>query len=329
MAIAKNARAAVQQGINFLDLSMYASAGFGIPEGYYALEFTVMNYQPEKKDGTRIGESRLGIMVKAHSLQDVSKQGDGAYSQHYSMGTNADKMYSPDPDTGKRLIPIPGAAQGPLQKLTNWEVLLKSLFSCGLTPEALGGKLDDVSPLDGVWVHMRPEPEPEERKGFRAKTGEQAMLAGQQGQQADKGVQMIAVVTEILEGGAPWEGGGGIPENEVVPIPGLGAPAVAAPAKVAPITKGKAVPAATVAAAAAPAGDDELHTAGLNAFASVLEKDKEGKGMPKAKFRTEVFKVGGANGEAIVNTYFADDATLNALLAECGYMAEGIFIKPQ
>ena len=73
------------QQVNIGDLGTFVAGG-GLPEGQYALEFEVQNYQAKKADGSTAGPSRLGVMVTAHSLTDPSAE---PRNQFYSMGTKA------------------------------------------------------------------------------------------------------------------------------------------------------------------------------------------------------------------------------------------------
>lgn len=292
--------------VNFGDLTQY-SGGFSLPEGDYALEFNIQMFAGDKKDGSSSGPARLGVMLTAHPLD-----GGEAKNQFYSMGTNADKSYAPDPETGKGIIAIPGGQGSGLNNQTNWFILLKSLHDSGMPPGTL---TDDFSVLDGVHVHMQLIPEPEERKGFQAKTGEATAEV--------RTPRKIAVVSEIKEGGAPWEGGGGIPQADT-PVP-------AAPAKKAvaskPATKMAAKPAP---AAAAPAGADEsdLETVTINAVASVLEKNPNGVG--KLMLRTGTFKAIADAGVAqqALDTYFSSDDNLNSILGLLAYVVKGQQIVP-
>ncbi len=157
-------------------------------------------------------------------------------------------------------------------------------------------------------------PEPEERKGFqnKAATGEAA--------QEERRAGTVAVVSEILDEGKPWEGTGGIPE--------------AAPAKPAAKVNGKVQ---TIKKPAAPppveeaAGDEDIQTAAINGISTVLEKNPNG--CPKLVLRTGTFKAvkdsaGDDMANAVLEAFFGDDATLTALLGQVGYTISAGAIKP-
>lgn len=297
-------------GVNFLSTEFY-SAGGGLPEGTYALEFAIQMYQATDKNGAPRGPERLGVMLTCHPLDEPSAE---PRTQFYSMGAKAHLSFAPDPDSGKGLIPVAGGTATTLNKSTNWAIFLQSLFDCGLPPEVVS---NDLTPLDGIHVRMRHIPEPEERKGFQSTTGDAA---------EERRPGTIAVVCEILEDGKPWEGTGGIPSAEEKPA--AKTPAKAAPkpaAKPAPAAKVKAAP----KAAPEPAGDDAMRDAAIAGFQSVLEANPEG--LAKLKFRMEVFKkVKEAEGNdvalAVVNAFVADDAQLGLLLGEMGYALNGTTI---
>src|SRR5512140_2727496 len=124
MAVKQQQVAAIG-GVNFGDLGMYVAGG-GLPEGDYALEFGVQMYQAENQQGVKQGPPRLGVMVIAHSLTDPAARGENAKHQFYSMGSNADKTFAPNPETGKGLVLVPGAAGSTLNNSTNWSLFLKS-----------------------------------------------------------------------------------------------------------------------------------------------------------------------------------------------------------
>lgn len=291
------------EGINFGDLSSYAG-GFTLPEGKYALEFMFQMHQGTKADGTPAGPNRLGVMVSAHPLD-----GGEAQKVFYSLGSKAADSFMADPDTGKSLIPVAGGAGANLNNKTNWFILLQSLYNAGLPQGILS---NDLTVIDGMHVQTTNIPEPEERKGFGAQTGEAAA--------EPRRANLIPVVTEILEDGKPWEGSGGLP----------GATTAKGKAKVTPIAGKKAAPAAPVAED----GDDDGGTmaTAASAIADVLGKSEFANGLPKVKLRTECFKaLKAAHGEAItnqvMNEVFGKDAVLGAVLAEMGYKLDGMQIK--
>jgi hypothetical protein len=198
-------------------------------------------------------------------------------------------------------------------------MLVKSLFDSGLPNGVLQ---DDLSVLEGIHVHMANVPEPEDRKGFRAKTGEASEI---------QAPGTVAVVTEIKDDGKPWEGTGGVPA-ETAPKPngkvphGTGQTAAPAAATRPAISRG-----ATATTPAAPASDTE--TIAFNGVSSVLMTAGNSKGMGKLMLRTSTFKAVSANNgqeeaQKVVNTYFASDDTLNAILNPLGYKVAGPQVVP-
>lgn len=317
MALQKKNGAAVAtapagNGVNFGDLGVYTSGG-GLPEGNYALEFQTCMYQAKDQQGVAKGPSRLGVMITAHSLTDGKAE---PREQFYSMGSKAAESFSPDPDTGKGLVPNAGGPGGSLNKSTNWAVFLEHLYSSGLPN---GIFTNDLSVLDGVHVHMANIPEPEERKGFQSKLDEV--------EAEPRKNKTIAVITEILEGGAPWEGGGGIPVKGA-PVNGSGR----APAKSAPAAKAASAPKAATAkptpppAQATELSEEDLMQAALEGAASVFEKNTDG--CMTLVLRTGTYQhVNKAYGEevgtAVIDTFFGNDDAINSVVGQLGYTVSG------
>lgn len=307
MTFKKPTPAAVE-GVNFGSLDFYVAGG-GLPEGDYALEFNVEMFQATDNLGNNRGPARLGVQVTAYSLNDTTAD---PRKQFYSMGSNADKSFAPNPETGKGLVAVPNAPAATLPQNTNWAIFLKSLYDCGL-PE--GVLTNDFSVLDGIHAHVASVPEPEERKGYKGSSTAEA-------QQAERKPGFIAIIAEIKDDGKPWEGTGGIPDGTAAPAPTKPGPR-AVPARV----PAKAPVKAPVKPAAAVADESDLQTEAINAFSAVLETSPVG--MAKLKMRTMVFKQAGQEvGQAIIETYFADDDALNSVLSVLGYVSAGGQIKP-
>lgn len=318
------------EGVSFGDLGMYAAGG-GLPEGDYALEFTVQMYQAQDKTGASRGPARLGVMITASSLTDPAAE---PRMQFYSMGSQADKSFAPNPETGKGVVLVPGGPASTFNNSTNWAIFLKSLYDCGLP---VGIFTNDLTALDGIWAHLTNIPEPEERKGFQSKTGEAA---------EERRPGTIAVVSEIKEDGKPWEGTGGVPQAEA-PTPAPAArvlPRKALAPKAAPVAAKTAAPAAPArpapragarpAAPTAPTemSEEDVATAAANGIAAVLEKAENANGCTKLLLRTGTFKaVSAADGEDMANvvleTFFGSDANLNLVLEPMGYISAAGQIK--
>lgn len=319
--------------VNLFDDALY-TAGSRVPEGNYALEFLVCMHAGENKQtGQPFGPPRLGVMVTFYPINETGQLIGEAIQKHYGMGTNAHESFAPDPETGKTVVPVPGGKFSTLMGSTNWSLLRKSLKDCDPAVASLG----DLSEMDGVWAHIQNVPEPAERKDFGAKTGE---AAAQQGDQP-KGSGTVPVVSEILEGGKPWEGGGGLPTEEApkaaakpAPKAVVGKPGAKAPVKPA-VTAAKPGAKAPAKAAAAPVqeADEDAGALAISLIGAQLEKvmDAEGNflGLKRLKLRTEVFKAAGANANAVMEAGFKDDDTLSGMLNALGYKVEGNEILPQ
>ena len=299
------------EGVSFGDLGMYVAGG-GLPEGDYIIADTqVLMYQAKNQQGVAKGPLRLGVLITFLPLADPKDE--HAREQFYSMGTNADKSFAPNPTTGKGIVAIPGASGVTLNESTNWAILLKSLYDSGL-PQ--GVFTNDTSVLEGTWVHVAPIPEPEERKTFRA-----TAATGEAAQDQPNRPGTISVVTEIKDEGKPWEGSGGIPEN---------VPAVkAATGKPSLVGKGKVNGSPATASVNV---EEEIITAAINGVSDVLEANANG--CPTAKLKTEAFKAikSKFGGEPIANQVVKDifenkDAFAN-VLGQIGYQAVGLMVKP-
>jgi hypothetical protein len=303
--------APVAAGPNFLDLSFY-SGGFLLPPGRYAMEHNVVLHAFTDKNGNQRGDAKLGVMLTAYPLD-----GGDPIQQFESMGTKAHLSFMPN-ETGKGVIPVPGGP-GTLTNKANWFYYLESMYNTGL-PQ--GVVTNDLSVIDGVWVVTDNILEPEDRKGF-ASTGEI--------EQANTGPKKMPVVVEIIDGGKPWEGGGGFPEA---------GKAVAAPAAApkAAATRPAARPAAAAAppapAAAASVDGDAIYTAAVNGIASVLTKAQNAKGMVKLMLKTGTFKAvtdaeSNAVAQQVIDAYFgADESALTGILNELGFTVNGTRVEP-
>lgn len=309
--------------VDFGDLDFYSGGGFTLPPGRYALEFDVRLHAYTKGDGTR-GVENLGVMVTALPMNEANEQAGDPMDQFYSMGSKAKLSFAPNPDTGKGVVPIPGGPAQSLARSTNWNVLLKSLYDAGLPK---GIFTNDLSTIDGVWVVTQNIPEPEERKTFGAKTGEA---------EQERGNQMISVVSEIIEEGKPWEGGGGAPAEATTPASkpnGKAGKPTSAPAKAAAAPTKVAAKKAPVPEPAEEVGEDDILQAALLGTAAVLEVLPEGGTVSKLALRTGTFKAvttasSDDMAQAVLETFFGDDKTLNGLIGQHGYKVQGLQIKP-
>lgn len=303
------------EGFNFGDMDLYAG-GFTLPEGEYALEFDVRMHAGTKADGTPAGAARLGVMLTAHPLR-----GGEPVNQFLSMGGSAHLSFAPNPATGKGVVVVPGGAGANPNNKTNWFLFLKSLYDCGLPK---GIFTNDLTTIDGVWVRTQNMPEPEERKGFGgSKTGEV--------QQEERKPGLVPLVSEIIDGGKPWEGSGGFDFTPAAAAPPAVRPAarVAAPAAAAvrrPVAVAPPAPVAEVAA-----DDADVFTAAINGATDVLTKNPAG--VTKLLMRTGTFKAvnekqGAEMAQAVIDSYFGSDDLLNTVLGQLGFAVVGTSIKP-
>lgn len=305
MAPIKKAAPASGGGFNFGNMEGYSSGG-GLPEGDYCwTDLTLEMFQPTKQDGTKVGPAKLACKITM-----VPLGGGEAREQHYSLGTNAHQSWQPNPETGKGLVPVPGGPGTPPNASTNWAFLVKSLYDSGLPQGILN---DDLSVLEGIHVHMANVPEPEERKGFQAKTGE----AGE-----TQGPKTIAVVTEIKDDGKPWEGTGGVP-TETAAKPNGKVQHIAKPAS----TATKTAPTQSAAAS----DDDE--TIAIKGVSTVLMDPKHSNSIGKLMLRTSTFKtLSGSHSPEVVqrvlNAYFGSEVALSSILAPLGYKVSGTNVVP-
>jgi hypothetical protein len=322
--------------VNFGEDTFYTAGGGGIPEGLYCVYHDAVVHQYEKQDGTKVGPEFLAVRVAAYDLNAPDAEPKMGY---YSMGTKAILSYMPNADDdGKSLLAVPGGPATSMNDSSNWNLYRKSFLDSGMPA---GTFTNDLRALDGTWVHLAHIPEPESRKTMGAATGE----AGPE----ERRNRTIAVVSEILDGGKPWEGTGGLPTTPVTPPvvapatvtrmaprppapgPGRVAPPVVAP-HVAPrppaLARTVAPPPAPVESAPE---DDEVLVAAQNAAAAVIEKSPTG--LATLVLKTGIFKEasktnGGGVAQRILNTYFADEAATNSLLGTLGYAIKGARVEP-
>lgn len=317
--------AVVDNRVMFGEDAFYTAGGGAIPEGKYILYHDAVVHQYKKQDGTPAGPEFLAIRVSAYSFDDLEAEPKVGY---YSMGGKAIKSFVPNPDDeGKSLLPVPGGPATTVNELSNWAIYRQGLLNSGM-PQ--GVFTNDLRAIDGIWAHITNIPEPEARKGFAgASTGD--------AQPEPRKVQNIAVVSEILDGGAPWDGGGGIPEATPKTPAKAAGPArpgprpAAAPAAVASRPGPRPAPVPVAAAPAAESTDDDLLSAAMVAAGTVIEASPDG--MGKLVLKTGVFKTatktnGAEVAQAILDMYFTSDAAIDTLLAELGYMVKGPRVVP-
>ena len=298
--------------ISFLKPGFY-TAGGGLPEGDYIIKDA--SIVMHSGFGEKKGPDRLGAMITLVGFDRKTLVADtDERKQFYSFGSKAHLSFAPNPNTGKGLVRVPGGPEShSFNDSTNWNMLRKSIFDCDPAVEGLAD--NDLSIFDGMWAHFTNVPEPAERAGFgNAMTGENA---------GERKAGTVAIITEVIEGGKPWEGGGGVPEGGKTPTP---APAAKAPTKAA----AKAAP--SPGPVAEPA-DDDLMAAALNGVSSVFEQEKYAGGILKILLRTMTFAnvkstVNEATAQAVIASFFNTDANLDTLISNVGYKVDGSKIVP-
>lgn len=313
--------------VNFGEDTFY-SGGLGLPEGDYAMTFHTQMFQPTKQNGTPTGQAFLAVMATAYPI-DAAGNLLGEPSEHpLGCGRKSHESFVPSED-GKGFDAVPGGTGVGMNDQTNWAIFRKSLVDCGLPAGTL---TNDLGVLDGIWVHTRNVPEPEDRKSLRkaGATGE-AALAAQQGQAEDTRTKLIPVVTEILAKGKPWEGTGGIPEETKGPP--------AKTARVMPIRPGTVRRGAPPPPPAQPDGEvteEDLMAAALEGVTAHLSKPANVNGCNKVQLRTGVFaeiqkKQGDDMANAVLETFFNSDEAVNSVINQLGYQTSGIriIVAPQ
>jgi hypothetical protein len=232
--------------------------------------------------------------------------GGEEHTQFYSLGSKAHESWAANAETGKGIVAVPGGPGTSPNASTNWVVLVKSLYDSGLPQGILN---DDLSVLDGLWCHMANVPEPTERAGFKSKTGEAAV---------EDRPRTISVVTALLDGGLPWEGGGGVPT-----------PAASKTSSKATTAKPSvATRTATPAPSQPSTSGGGVEEAAQSAAAEVLGKIPDGGTIPKLMLRTSMFKVlntghGADTAKKVLDTYFGSDAAINSLINPQGFKLSG------
>jgi len=307
----------------------FFSGGLGLPEGNYAVTFSTQMFQPTKADGT--ASRTPAFLAVMGTFYPIDAQGNslGEPTDHpLSCGSQASESFVPSAD-GKGFDAIPnGKAQG-MWNLSAFGIFYDSLKNAGLPP---GLVTNDFSVLDGVWVHTQNIPEPEEKREFskraRAKTGAAAM---QGGQEDDSRTRTVTVVTEILEGGKPWEGTGGIPDVDA-PAPPVQTAPKPGPRAVAgrPAARAVVAPPPPPPAAAGEGIEDDVAQAALNACSEVLSTKPNG--LTKVALKTAAFTAakktyGDDVAQAVMSDWLQSDETLNGVLDELGYTISGLMVK--
>ena len=311
--------------VNFGGDGFFTGGGLGLPEGDYAVTFHTQMYQPTKQDGTPSKTPAFLAVVGTFYPIDRSGTRIGEPEEHpFGCGSKAHESFLPSPN-GKGFVAVPGGKGNGMWSLSNFGIFFDSLKNAGLPP---GLVTSSFEPMDGIWVHTRNIPEPEEKRAAtlkarsKSKTGMAGMMSNNQQADDDRGPGICVVVDEILEGGRPWDGSGGIPDEQ------------AAAPKTPPAPKGRGAatkPPATPPPAADATDEETVGNAALDAVSTVLGA-KPG-GLTKLALKTEAFtackKAAGDDvAQAVMEGYLQDDATLAAVLEQLGYKLAGLMVKP-
>lgn len=320
MATAARKAAPTAAGVNFLQLDFYAPTAF-LPEGDYCLFFQVKHNQAvDKVTGQPKGDNRLGVEITAYDLTNPTEE--AKKTQFYGMGKEALLNYAPNPETGKGLVPLPGSSGARLNDSTNWMLFLKSLLDCD--PNLSSVLSNDLSVIDGVWVHIQNIPEPESRKNMSSSTSE--------GQSQPNQPRTVAVVSEIKDNGKPWEGTGGLPtapvrSNVTITSRDVGKLPTAFLKSAAPAQQ--PLPPPTTGAV----DEEDVLDAAVQATTGVMSKAKNGT-MLKIQLKTNVVKHLDDNynkeiKQAVMDKFFSSDEALSQFLEELNFTLSGVTVKPK
>lgn len=309
--------------IRFLDNDTYSGGNFDLPEGRYCMYFDFLLHAYTKQDGSK-GKEFLALHLLCHNLDQL---GADPIDHYLSMGKKAMESVLPNVDDGgKSLVAIPGGS-GKLGRNSNAYIFLRSLVDAAGNPPELAD-VTDLTQIDGVWVVTKNVLEPEERKSYsnRQSTGEV------EEERRNTEPQKIPNVVEIIEGGVPWEGTGGLPED-TAPAP--------KPAKTTPVSKPQAPskpaprPVKKVEPEPEPEEGDaeDMNAAVQAAITEVLSNAKFAKGTTRVTLRMEAFKaiksIAGEDGQQALATMFEDSPdTIESMLGELGYEVKAGKVVP-
>lgn len=325
----------VQSGgsVNFLGDDTFYFGGLGLPEGDYVTYYHTQIFQPTKQNGQPSGTPAfLAVMLTPYPINKAGEIGEPMEAIPLGCGRKAHLSFMPSADS-KGFEPVPGGPSGGLAGSTNWNLFRSSLKECN------GGPLpasNDLSVIDGVWVHIQNIPEPEERKNFgKGRKTEAQILAEANGEVVeetqDRGPKMVPTVTEILEGGKPWEGGGGL--GQVAPAPVavarpavVGHPVVTVPARRSPVPPPPPPPVEEEAALS----DEDLAIIAMQGATDYLTATAKAANWSgtSIQLRTGVFAaVAKAQGNDIANAvlemYFGSEENVNVLINPLGFKQAG------
>lgn len=304
-------------------------AAASIPEGNYVI---FNKFQMFKPDRDPIGTEKLCYMLTAHSMADLKAP---PRTKAISLGKEAHKSWAPNPaDGGMTLVPRAGAKAEPLNNETNWNYFHKSILKAHPDLGAILNVTNSIAPLNGAWVHLTNEAEPESRKDMGKNkrnttgTGEAAIAAAAAAgtvvggvPQEDRRNNTVLVISEFLPGGESWAGGGGLPKAGQK-LPGAGK-------AVAPKAVAKPEPEAEVENEAG-IDDLDLEAISTKALHGVLMKKPTGGpalGIYGAAFTAIQKAYGDAAAQTIQDDLFGDLEATNEVLAKMGYTSDGATVS--
>ncbi len=296
-------------GVPFLDMSTYAEGGqsFDIPEGNYAIQYRVVN--AKYTDGT----TPIGTEITAFPLG-----GGDPVVKFITYGKGMEESWMPSGD-GMSVLETEQEedfVRKPFSKKGNWAVHLKSLYDA--VPD-IPNLSDSFEPIDGIWATIQNIPEPEERSTFGQSTAEET-------EKRKKFPNKIPVITAILDGGKPWEGGGGF-DFEAKPTKTV------AKKPAPPAVKPKAKPTPEPEEEAEEEQDEneasDATTVADSAVAAFLAKNKAG--SSSAMLQTSVFSAvkkehGAEMAQAVMGILKGD--SYEALLGGHSFELKGVMVKP-
>lgn len=304
-------------GVPFLDMSTYSEGGanFDIPEGDYAVQYRVTN--------EKFADGSMPVGAK---LTCMPLRGGDTIEKFIKFGTGMEDSWMPSED-GMSVVENPNFPEDQTRKAfskkSNWGIHLKSLYD--VAPD-IPNLSDSFEPIDGIWVTIQNIPEPAERASYNASTAEEA-------EKKKKFPAKIPVITAIIEGGKPWEGGGGFDFATAA------APKTTVKAKVAPLTKPgpvgvkKAAPPVVVEETEEEEVDEneasDAATVAGSAVAAFLSKNKAG--SSSAMLQTQVFSAvkkehGAEMAQAVMSALQGDG--YEAILGMQGFKLAGALVKP-
>lgn len=302
----KTAAAPASPAVNFWADEFYTS-GYTLTEGDYVWkDVSIVMHEgfSEKK-----GAARLGVKITMALLSDPEKD----VQQFWSFGSKAHLSFMPTDDgKGVQLVPEPVART--LSGATNWNMLRESLKNAGVPEEVFASP--SVEGLEGLWVHMMTVPEPAERANMQNDISEVG--------QAPRKPGVVAVVSGIVEGGAPWEGGGGMPDAKTAKKKTATPAALATKKKAAPVVEEEPE------AEAGTEDEDEVESAALSGITKALTKSPGGTNIVNLKretFRAVKASHGDEMAQQVMSQIMSDEDRLSSVLSFSGWKLSGADIK--